>query len=124
MYVCMYTYMYDIVCDVHKKLQSVNLFVHSGDGPPEFADDPHRSNSRKDDTKANEWSPRNEPRFFQHVFLADTFKALEDKLSRRLGRTGPRSFGEAAARAFRSITFDLWRQMYQKHLITMFSTEG
>ena len=128
-----------------KKLQLVNMFVHSANGPPQFADDTDRVYSR-DATGPATWSPLNEYRFFEddfrHTTLTGLIAALNEtrpELRALIPISAPptstttalvagdvsspelnAAVDPEASEFFRV----LWEEMFQKQLITMFSSSG
>ncbi len=109
--------------------------IHSAFGPPQFADDINRINSRaaSDTTGPNRWSPANEERFFEDVFRNFTFgfegliKALTGPGSDEIHIPPPpttTAAGEIPSADTNPFFRDLWEQMFRKDRITMFAYRG
>ncbi len=119
-----------------KKLQLVNMFVHSAFGPPQFADDINRINSRaaSDTTGPERWSPANEERFFEDAFRNDTLEGLIRQIATKpelwaLVPNPPTPTATAAgensspdpnvdpAASASEFFLGLWEEMFQKQLM-------
>ena len=140
-FVCMYACMWIYVCKYVRMLVHVCLYAccvaHSfhfmtnllsihfiswltASGPPDFADDVHRINSKIDGSpEADRWSPSNEQEFFDLVFTPLTVSAIMP-----VGFMQSPHVGTPVWKAEYLFYLQVWREMHDLHLVTMFAASG